>query len=255
MYFCCWASEVLYVYNSKLYNHIRWFCKHKLLTHIHTHMINILNLSAGITTTSTSIKTETVAHHDHIPDGSLGEWTSVPIFDAIFIEIILDLWKLYWTWSFPFQMWLHAVFYTSCSVLNFMHLWYSVNYFSSKGHKETVWHKPSFKVPTDTFIVLFSSTRWTRFAKVILEIKSVTGVLSLGLNLGLLKSTNDKIQKNHKSLDEQKIEVIHCWLKRTDIIREKCSHPPTWSQLSDAVANENSALSEYHWEKYCWELP
>ena len=76
-------------------------------------------------------------------------------------------------------------------------------------------------------------------------------VQSLGLALGLLISAIDKIQKDFASVKEQKIEVIKCWIKRTEIIRNMQSCRPTWSQLADAVADEDAALSDSIRCKYC----
>ena len=78
--------------------------------------------------------------------------------------------------------------------------------------------------------------------RVLAEIKSVSEVRSLGLNLGLLISAIDEIQKEFVTVKMQKIQIIKCWLRRTDIIREKQAFPPTWSQLADAVADEDLAL-------------
>ena len=87
------------------------------------------------------------------------------------------------------------------------------------------------------------------------EIKSVTQVQSLGLALGLLISAVDEIQNNFRSVKEQKVRVIKCWLKRTEIIRKRQSCPPTWSQLADAVANDDVALGDSIRRKYCDKLP
>ena len=69
-------------------------------------------------------------------------------------------------------------------------------------------------------------------------------VLRLGLALGLLVSAIDKIRKDFASVEDQKIQVIKCWLKRTEIIRKMQSHRPSWSQLADAVADEDVSLSD-----------
>ena len=86
---------------------------------------------------------------------------------------------------------------------------------------------------------------------VLTEIKAVNQVQSLGLALGLLLSAIDKIQKDFATVKEQKIQVINYWLKRTEIIRDKQSCPPTWSQLAEAVADEDTALSDHIRCKYC----
>ena len=78
---------------------------------------------------------------------------------------------------------------------------------------------------------------------VLTEIKSVSQLQSLGLALGLLASAIEKIRKEFTSVKEQKIELIKCWLRRMENIREMQSCPPTWSQLADAVAEDDVALS------------
>ena len=50
---------------------------------------------------------------------------------------------------------------------------------------------------------------------------------------------------------DQKVQVIKCWLTRTKLIEERQTSPPTWTQLADAVANEDAALSERIRLKYC----
>ena len=87
--------------------------------------------------------------------------------------------------------------------------------------------------------------------KVLEEIESVSEVESLGLNLGLLISAIDKIQKNFTTVNKQKIEIIKCWLRRTERIRDMQACPPTWSQLADAVAKENRDLGDHIRSKYC----
>ena len=87
--------------------------------------------------------------------------------------------------------------------------------------------------------------------RVLTEIKSVSEVESLGLNLGLLISAIDEIQKDFATVKKQRIQIIKYWLKRTEIIQEMQACPPTWSQLADAVADEDSALSDRIRSKYC----
>ena len=86
---------------------------------------------------------------------------------------------------------------------------------------------------------------------VLTEIESVTEVESLGLNLGLLISTIDEIQQDCATVKKRRIQIIKCWLRRTGIIREMQACPPTWSQLADAVAKQNQALSDHIRSKYC----
>ena len=56
-------------------------------------------------------------------------------------------------------------------------------------------------------------------------------------------------------MKEQKIEVIKCWLKHREIIRDMQSCPPTWNQLADAVAEEDAALGDRIRHQYCVTLP
>ena len=86
---------------------------------------------------------------------------------------------------------------------------------------------------------------------VLAGVKSVSQVQSLGLALGLLVSAIDKIQKDFTTVKEQKIQVIKFWLNRTEIIRNMQSCSPTWSQLADAVADEDTALGDSIRCKYC----
>ena len=90
--------------------------------------------------------------------------------------------------------------------------------------------------------------------QVLTEIKSLSQVQSLGLALGLLSSAIDEIRKDITSVKDQKAEVIKYWLKRREIIRHKQSCPPTWSQLADAVVEEDVALGDSIRHKYCITL-
>ena len=91
--------------------------------------------------------------------------------------------------------------------------------------------------------------------KVLTEIKSVNQVQDLGLALGLLPSAIDEIQKDLATVKDQRREVIKYWLNRRQIIRDLKSCPPTWSQLADAVAEENAALGDCIQCQYCITLP
>ena len=84
------------------------------------------------------------------------------------------------------------------------------------------------------------------------EIRYVTQVMSLGLNLGLYMPAIEKIQIEHKALDEQKAHILSAWLQRQDIIPEMQSRLPTWSELAEALAKDNNnALSMKIRRKYC----
>ena len=88
-------------------------------------------------------------------------------------------------------------------------------------------------------------------AKIILSIRPITRVQSLGLKLGLLMSVIDKIQEENETLEDQKIQVICYWIKRVGIVRQKKAWQPTWSQLAEAVAIENLDLAQQIRETYC----
>ena len=90
---------------------------------------------------------------------------------------------------------------------------------------------------------------------VLKEIRPVSQVQNLGLALGLLTSAIEKIQVDFALVNEQKIELIKCWLRRKEIIRKMQSCPPTWSQLADAVAEVDVALSKSIRSKHCATLP
>ena len=60
-----------------------------------------------------------------------------------------------------------------------------------------------------------------------------------------------KIQIDYKSLDEQKAQILYAWLQRKDIIPNKQSHLPTWSELANAVDKESTALGRTIRLKYC----
>ena len=103
--------------------------------------------------------------------------------------------------------------------------------------------------------ILFHCTDEHDLQRILTEIKSVSRMRSLGLALGVLMPAIEKIQKEFASVEDQKIEIIYCWLRRTEIIREMQPCPPTWSQLADAVAIEDVALSERIRHTYCDKLP
>ena len=78
---------------------------------------------------------------------------------------------------------------------------------------------------------------------IVSELHDVTDILKLGLALGIRKSTLDKIVRNYTSLEDRKIEVIHYWLTRRDIVRPRQGECPDWNGLAVAVARVNPALS------------
>ena len=73
----------------------------------------------------------------------------------------------------------------------------------------------------------------------------------LGLNLGIRLSALDKIKVDYPQLEGRKTRVIHCWLKRNDIVRRRQNEHPTWEALAEAVASLDRALSERIHDKYC----
>ena len=90
---------------------------------------------------------------------------------------------------------------------------------------------------------------------IIEEIKTVNQVQDLGLHLGLLITAIEEIQKDFATVKEQRTQVIKYWLKRIEIIRQMQSCRPTWSQLADAVAKQDTDLSDHIRRKYCGRLP
>ena len=66
----------------------------------------------------------------------------------------------------------------------------------------------------------------------------------LSLNLGISLSALDKIKVDYPKLEKQKTRVIHCWLKRNDIVRRKQNEHPTWDALAGAIASLDRTLSE-----------
>ena len=78
---------------------------------------------------------------------------------------------------------------------------------------------------------------------IVTELQDVTDVLELGLALGLRKSSLDRIMQENTKLQKQMIEVVHYWLTRKDIVRQRQGECPGWSGLADAVYKVNPALS------------
>ena len=75
------------------------------------------------------------------------------------------------------------------------------------------------------------------------EIRQVTDIEGLELNLGLHISAINKIQDEYKSPEQRKRRIVWHWLRRKDITPDMESCLPTWEVLANAVANENFALS------------
>ena len=76
--------------------------------------------------------------------------------------------------------------------------------------------------------------------------------MKLGLALGIRKSALDRIMQDNANLEDRKIEVIHYWLTRKDIVREKQGECPGWKGLADALAWVNPALSHKIQHQHCW---
>ena len=72
----------------------------------------------------------------------------------------------------------------------------------------------------------FFSTDEDDLDTIVTELKDITDVLELGLALGIRKSALDKIMQDSTKLEKQKIEVIHYWLTRRDIVRQKPGEHP-----------------------------
>ena len=100
-------------------------------------------------------------------------------------------------------------------------------------------------------MLCFAASDADNLHQVLKEVHHITKVAQLGLNLGLHPTAVVKIQIQYNALEDQKIWIIYAWLQRNDIIPDKQSCLPTWSELADAVANENNALSRSIRLKYC----
>ena len=87
--------------------------------------------------------------------------------------------------------------------------------------------------------------------RIVGELGRVVDVCGLGLCLGLRLSALEKIKVDEHSLEKQKIKMLHHWLTRKDIIRDKQGEVPRWSELADAVAKENHVLGQQIRDKYC----
>ena len=86
---------------------------------------------------------------------------------------------------------------------------------------------------------------------IVTELKGITDVLELGLALGIRKSALDQIMQDNTKLEKQKIQVIHYWLTRKEIIRQKQRECPRWDGLADAVARVNPLLSNTIRHQHC----
>ena len=86
---------------------------------------------------------------------------------------------------------------------------------------------------------------------IVSELRDVTEVLKLGLALGIRKSALDKILQDSTNLEDRKIEVIHHWLTRRDIVRLKQGECPGWNALAVAIAEINPALSQRIQQRHC----
>ena len=86
---------------------------------------------------------------------------------------------------------------------------------------------------------------------IVSELCDVTDVLKLGLALGIRKSALDKIMQDSTNLEGRKIEVIHYWLTRRDIVRLKQGECPGWNALAVAIAEINPALSQRVQHQHC----
>ena len=99
--------------------------------------------------------------------------------------------------------------------------------------------------------VVFWLTDVNNLGQVLDEVQGVIQPTSLGIYLGILPPTVYKIERDYKTTDEQMTKILYAWLQRKDIIPDKQSRLPTWSELADAVAKESTALSNKIRHKYC----
>ena len=99
--------------------------------------------------------------------------------------------------------------------------------------------------------VVFWFTDVNNLRQVLDEVQGVIQTTNLGINLGISPLTVFKIEKDYKTIDEQKTKILFTWLQRQDIIPDMQSRLPSWSELADAVAKESTALSMNIRRKYC----
>ena len=97
----------------------------------------------------------------------------------------------------------------------------------------------------------FASTDEDDLDIVVAAVRDIADAEILGLNLGIRLSALDKIKVDYPQLEGRKTRVIHCWLKRNDIVRRRQSEHPTWDALANAVAGLDHALSERIRDQYC----
>ena len=86
---------------------------------------------------------------------------------------------------------------------------------------------------------------------IVSELQDVTDILKLGLGLGIRKSALDRIMQHNANLEDRKIEVIHYWLTRRDIVRQRQGDCPGWNALAGAIARVNPALSQRIQHQHC----
>ena len=86
---------------------------------------------------------------------------------------------------------------------------------------------------------------------IVTELKDVTYVLELGLALGVCKPALDQIMQDIAKLQKQKIQVIHYWLTRKDLVQRKQRECLGWDALADAVARVNPALNDMICHHHC----
>ena len=105
-------------------------------------------------------------------------------------------------------------------------------------------------IPIGTLCEFFSTDE-DDLDTIVTELKDITDALELGLALGIRKSALDKIKQDNAKLEMRKIEVIHYWLTRRDIIRKKQGEYPGWSGLADAVDRVNPSLGDKIRHQHC----
>ena len=86
---------------------------------------------------------------------------------------------------------------------------------------------------------------------VVAAVRDIADAEILGLDLGIRLSALDKIKADYPQLEKQKTRIIHCWLKRNEIVRRRQNEHPTWNALADAVASLDRALSERIRDQHC----
>ena len=102
-----------------------------------------------------------------------------------------------------------------------------------------------------TLYCKFTSIDEDDLKTVVAVLDDIADVERLGLNLGIRLSALDKIKADYSQLEGRKMRLVHCWLKRKNIVRQEKNEHPTWDALASAVASLDPSLSERIREQHC----